>query len=155
VTLASPEDWTQWLAIAMAIHNNRHNATTGLSPNEILLGYEPTLQPGTMPPSINDLAEKRVDTLLKKRELAIEAINQVAKQEGVPLAQYVKGKQVWLEATHLNLRHQKTKLAPKRYGLFIITEEVSPVAYRLDLLLAWNIHNMFHASLLSPYRETH
>jgi len=103
VTSASPEDWTQWLAIATAVHNNRCNATTGLSPNEILLGYEPTLQPGTMPPSINDLAKKRVDTLLKKRELAIKAINRVAKQGGVPPAQYTKGEQVWLEATHLNL----------------------------------------------------
>src|SRR6266566_1472092 len=66
VTSASPEDWTHWLTIAMAVHNNRWNVTTGLSPNEILLGYEPTLQPVTMPPSNNDMAENRVDALLEK-----------------------------------------------------------------------------------------
>ncbi len=43
VTSASPEDWTHWLTIATAVHNNRKNMTTGLSPNEILIGYEPTL----------------------------------------------------------------------------------------------------------------
>src|SRR6266699_1407786 len=154
VTSASPEDWTYWLTIATAVHNNRKNTTTGLSPNEVLIGYEPTLQPATTPPSNNDMAEHRVDTLIEKRGLAIEAINRAAKQGGVPPAQYKKGKQVWLEATNLNLRHQKTKLALKRYGPFVITEEISPVAYHLDLPLAWNIHNVFHASLLSPYHET-
>jgi hypothetical protein len=33
VTSASPEDWTHWLAIATAVHNNQWNETTGLSPN--------------------------------------------------------------------------------------------------------------------------
>ncbi len=95
VTSASPEDWTYWLTIATAIHNNRKNATTGLSPNEVLIGYEPTLQPATTPPSTNNMMEKRA--------LVIEAINKAAKLGGVPPAQYKKGKQVWLEATHLNL----------------------------------------------------
>src|SRR6266566_2663603 len=154
MTSASPENWTHWLAIATAVHNNRRNTTTGLSPNEILIGYEPTLQPAVTPPSNNDLVENRVDTLMEKRGLAIEAINRATKQGGVPPVQYKKGEQVWLEATNLNLRHQKTKLAPKRYGPFTITEEISPVAYHLDLPLAWNIHNMFHTSLISSYRET-
>ena len=103
MTLASPEDWTQWLAIAMAMHNNRCNATTGLSPNEILLGYEPTLQPAPTPPTNNDRAKQRIDSLLEKRALAIKAINRVAKQGGIPPAQYKKGEKVWLKATHLNL----------------------------------------------------
>jgi len=37
------EDWTNWLSIATAVHNNRKNATTGLSPNQILWGGEPCL----------------------------------------------------------------------------------------------------------------
>ena len=36
VTSTAPEDWTNWLSIATAVHNNRWNATTGLSPNQIL-----------------------------------------------------------------------------------------------------------------------
>ena len=155
VTSASPEDWTHWLTIATMVHNNRRNTTTGLSPNKILIGYEPTLQPAATPPLNNDMAENRVDTLIEKRALAIEAINQAAKQGGVPPVQHKKGEQVWLKVTNLNLRHQKTKLALKWYGPFVITEEISPVAYHLDLPLAWNIYNVFHASLLSPYHETH
>src|SRR5216684_5086250 len=64
------------------------------------------------------------------------------------------GTQVWLEGTHLRLPYQMTKLAPKCYGLFKVTKEVSPVAYQLCLPAAWNIHDIFHASLLLPYCET-
>jgi len=31
---------------------------------------------------------------------------------------------------------------------------ISPVAYRLTLPLSWGIHDVFHTSLLLPYRET-
>jgi len=68
--------------------------------------------------------------------------------------QYNAGEQVWLEGKNLHLPYQTTKLAPKRYGPFKIIKEISPVAYQLALPLTWKIHNMFHASLLLPYRET-
>src|SRR5258707_4025695 len=91
---------------------------------------------------------------MKERRLqAITAINQSSKGQAVLLS-FSVGAQVWLEGTHLCLPYQATKLATKRYGPFEITKEVSPVAYQLRLPMAWNIHNIFHASLLSPYRET-
>src|SRR5258707_11160247 len=85
---------------------------------------------------------------------AITTINQSSKQQ-VVLSSFTIGAQVWLEGTHLRLPYQATKLAPKQYGPFEITKEVSPVTYQLHLPAAWNIHNIFHASLLSPYREMH
>ena len=45
MTSLHPTDWTEWISIVLIIHNNRRNATTGLAPNQILLGYEPTLNP--------------------------------------------------------------------------------------------------------------
>src|SRR5260370_19053152 len=90
----------------------------------------------------------------KERRLqAITAINQSSKRQDIP-SSFLVGTQVWLEGTHLHLPYQVTKLAPKCYGPFEITREVSPVAYQLHLPAAWNIHNVFHASLLSPYHET-
>jgi transposase InsO family protein len=113
VTSASPEDWTHWLAIAMAVHNNRKNETTGLSPNQILLGYEVTLQPEEDAPSNNEAVEMQVQNMREKRAQAIDAINRVARSGQVMMSQYKQGEQVWLEATHLKIRHQKTKLKPK------------------------------------------
>jgi hypothetical protein len=154
VTSASPDDWTHWMALATAVHNNRRNSTTSLSPNQILLGYDLSLIPSGKVTSNNDLVEKRMETLLEKRAQAIDAINQSAKRDQGGTPKYKVGDQIWLEATHLKLRHQSTKLAPKRYGPFVITKEISPVAYQIKLPASWGIHNVFHASLLSPYHET-
>jgi hypothetical protein len=90
----------------------------------------------------------------EKRAQAIDAINQMARSGQTMTSQYKQGEQVWLEATHLKICHQKTKLKPKRYGPFKIIKEISPVAYQLRLPMAWGIHNVFHALLLSPYHET-
>jgi hypothetical protein len=75
VTSASPEDWTHWLTIAMAVYNNRQNETTELSPNQILLGYELTLHPEEGALSNNEAIEMRVQNMMEKRMQAIDAIN--------------------------------------------------------------------------------
>ena len=41
VTSASQDNWSNWLAIATAVHNNYPNATTHIAPIEALLGYSP------------------------------------------------------------------------------------------------------------------
>ena len=131
VTSTNPEDWTQWLALASAVHNNRRNATTGLSPNQILLGYEPQLTPGTSEPSNNDLVEERVKKLMENRDQATRAINEAAKGNETVSSQYHVRDQVWLEGKNLKFPHQATKLNPKRYGPFRVIKEISPVAYQL------------------------
>jgi hypothetical protein len=50
--------------------------------------------------------------------------------------------------------HPTAKLAPKRYGPFSIKRKISDVVYQLELPPQWKIHNVFHASLLTPYVET-
>jgi Chromo (CHRromatin Organisation MOdifier) domain len=64
------------------------------------------------------------------------------------------GQKVWLEGTNLKTSHPTKKFAPKRYSPFPITDVISPVVYRLTLPLSWKIHNVFHVSLLTPYKET-
>jgi hypothetical protein len=51
-------------------------------------------------------------------------------------SQYKLGEQVWLEATHLKIWHQKMKLKLKQYRPFKIIKEISPVAYQLKLPVA-------------------
>jgi len=154
VTSAAPKDWTQWLALATAVHNNRKNSTTGLSPNQIILGYDLKLNPVITTPSVNETIEERICLMEERRAQATAALNLVAEKSGTPSAQHKTRDQVWLEGKNLCLPYQTTKLAPKRYGPFKIIKEISPVAYQLALPLTWKIHDTFHASLLSPYRET-
>jgi hypothetical protein len=104
--------------------------------------------------SNNEAVETRVQNTIEKRAQAIDAINQTAQTKQTLTSQHKLGDQVWLEATHLKIRHQKMKLKPKWYGPFKIIKEITPVVYQLRLPMAWRIHNVFHTSLLSPYCET-
>ena len=61
---------------------------------------------------------------------------------------------VWLDGQNLKMGYPSWKLQPKRKGPFEITEVMGHVTYHLKLLDQWRIHPIFHASLLSPYRET-
>src|SRR5216684_5869850 len=100
----------------------------------------------------SQMVQERLATMKERRLQAITAINQSSKGQSIP-SSFLVGTQVWLEGTHLCLPYQATKLAPKHYGPFEITREVSPVAYQLCLPAAWNIHDIFHTLLLSPYHE--
>ena len=67
---------------------------------------------------------------------------------------YQIGDKVWLEGRHLTTTHPMAKLAPRRYGPFQITRVISRTSYQLKLPQQWKIHNVFHATLLTPYKET-
>jgi len=118
------------------------------------------LSPAQPITTLNESAEDRINVLHQKRTQATAAINHAAsrihaaKNPYVPKNVFRLGDQVWLESKHLALPHQSKKLAPKRVGPFRITRIVSPVAFRLDLPPSWHIHDVFHASLLTPYHET-
>ena len=152
IVASHPEDWSYWIAVTSAVHNNRINSTIGLLPNEILLGYSPHLAPSEVIITDNEAVEKRVKRMMQARDQATKIINQKAGE--APSPQFTVGDQVWLEGSHLKLPHQSTKLAPKRYGPFTIMKQINPVTYQLILPATWQIHPMFHASLLSPYVET-
>jgi hypothetical protein len=46
-----------------------------------------------------------------------------------------------------------SKLSPRQYRPFMVAAIISPIAYQLELPLQWKIHDIFHASLLTPYKE--
>jgi hypothetical protein len=63
----APKDWTYWLALALAVHNNQRNATMGLSPNQILLRYDITLNSGHTSSTTIELAEECNCIMMERR----------------------------------------------------------------------------------------
>ncbi len=137
VTSNDPKGWMHWLALTTIVHNNRVNTTTGLSPNQILFRYNPTLNSDKVLQTHNALVESQVQAMTKNCADAVRALNKVANQKGPPPSQFHVKEQVWLDASHLKLPHQKAKLTPKHLGPFKITQEISPVAYHLKLPTNW------------------
>jgi Chromo (CHRromatin Organisation MOdifier) domain len=154
LTTILPEELPKWLLLATAIHNNRQNATTTLSPNQILIGYDVPINPKNLPITNNDVIEDRAKTIELYRDTATHLINQTAGTVPVTPSAYQIGSEVWLDVTNLCTMGTNTKIDPLRYGPFKIIKEISPVAYQLALPSEWKIHDVFHASLLSPYTET-
>jgi hypothetical protein len=99
ITSTHPEDWTKWIALASAVHNNRVNAMTGLSPNQIILGYNIPLEPWNEANTTNETIETRHKEIENFWNTAIEALNK--KATTTPHSQFAVGDQVWLEASHL------------------------------------------------------
>jgi hypothetical protein len=145
--MAQPEDWTEWLSIASAVHNNCRNTTTGLSPNQILLGYEIKLYPLEQGTSNNQTVEDRTKQMMEKQAQAIEALNKSA-QAFQPPSQYRQGDKVWLEASNLRFPHQSSKLNPKRYGPFhILKDLISRILTRTPCIM----ENPRHIPCITPF----
>jgi hypothetical protein len=145
------DDWDKWLTIATVVHNSWPNATTKVAPSQAMLGYLPDLT-GTKIQTTNETISQRQEQAEQWRTKAKDALNLAANQ--IPAEQYTVGDQVWLENKNLTLTHGTRKLHPRRHGPFQITKQISPVAYKLQLPASWTIHDVFHASLLRPYKET-
>ena len=104
------------------------------------------------------VANDRINQLYKSREEAlathdlawIKMIERTTRQTKL----FKVNNWVWLESKNLKIPYQSRKLAPKQEGPFKIKEVLGPVTYWLTLLTQWKIHNILHACLLSPFKET-
>jgi hypothetical protein len=153
-TIFEQTNWANLLALAQYTLNSWPNTTTKKVPYELLLGYIPRVHQ-TVQISNNPGLEERLQRLATAREEAAEALHRAADvQTPSRFEPYQTGDKVWLEGRNLTTTHPSAKLAPRHYGPFPITCVVSRTSYQLKLPSQWKIHNVFHATLLTPYKET-
>jgi hypothetical protein len=147
-------NWRHLLPLAQFAFNAWPNATTKKAPFELIMGHIPrvhqTFRVTTSPP-LND----RLALITQARKDAADALRKSQTLE-LPsnFIPYCVGDRVWLEGKNLNTTHPSAKLAPRRYGPFLVTSAVSRTSFRLKLPASWKIHNVFHGTLLTPYKET-
>ena len=153
----NPQKWTDFLPTAEFHHNSVPHSSTKVSPFSLLLRYEPRAYPflgKTFLPALENCLTT-LEEAQKEALAAYETARQIVRKQNIQnFSPWKVGDKVWLKATNLHLNYPSRKLAPKRQGPFEIAQVLSPLTYHLCLPSTWKIHNIFHASLLSFYKET-
>jgi hypothetical protein len=152
-----PNNWVKALPIAEFAHNQRTHEARHMSPFKIMYGTEPVAIPIAIPRTSAPAVEERISEIKRFREEALAAHELSKLKMAQRITQRSKpfklGDKVWLSTKNLTIQGQTKKFNPKKVGPFKITKVMGPVTYQLKLPEQWRIHNTFHASLLSPYRE--
>jgi len=142
-------------------HNQKVHSTMKQTPFYLMMGYEPKDIPLVFDKTNTPTAKQWVKAFHKTRNEAAaahELVRQkITERSTWGFTPFKKGEQVWLDGWNLKIGYLSWKLAPKWEGPFTIMEVLGPVTYHLKLPNQWRIHDVFHASLLSPYHkaETH
>jgi Chromo (CHRromatin Organisation MOdifier) domain len=155
------DNWVNLLPLAQYVHNLWINTSTGYSPFDLLIGHTLIMNVSHDTANVPEVNQQKewLKQVRKQAQVTIQATQQLLTQRGqrkkgqCHYCGYAVEDQVWLEGINLKITHPKAKLDTKRYGPFPITKEISPVVFQLALPPQWHIHNMFHASLLTPYKE--
>ena len=150
------EEWPHSLHTLEFMHNNQRHTDRQHTPFELMFGESPLAIPlsfeRTKYPAIRDMMKSLIqnwEEALAAHELAR---SWMADRWKSMFVLFTKGDQVWLDSRNIKTIYHK-KMKPKREGPFFITEVLGPVTYRLQLLVAWRICDIFHAALLRPYKE--
>jgi hypothetical protein len=153
---AHPTEWKNSLSMLEFTHNNRWHTDQTHTSFELMNGKAPVAIPVTFKNTKFPLVAEKIKNLVTSREEALAAhelarscMAERIKSNFVP---FKKGQMVWLDSRHLKTNYHK-KMAPKQEGPFKIEEVLGPVTYQLKLPESWQIHKVFYAALLWPYRE--
>jgi hypothetical protein len=151
-------DWVKLLPLAEFSYNNSVHASTQKTPFFVNYGFHPKFEVLKLKNSRNPAAENYASVLdLVQRELRLELVKaqenykKQADKSRMPCPEFKIGDQVWLLRKNIKTSRPCEKLDYKRLGPFRITQQINPVAFRLQLPDSFKCHNVFHASLLEPY----
>ncbi|KAK3553204.1 hypothetical protein QTP86_031796 [Hemibagrus guttatus] len=149
--------WSEFLAWAEYAQNSLTHSSTGLTPFQCVLGYQPPLFPWSGEPSSVPAVEEWYRHSQEVWERAHVRLQRAVRRQRIqadrhrrPHPAYQVGQMVWLSTRNLHLKLPCRKLSPKFIGPFEIVRQVNPVAYRLRLPASYRICPTFHASLLKP-----
>ncbi|KAI2652463.1 Transposon Tf2-8 polyprotein [Labeo rohita] len=149
--------WSDFLPWAEYAQNSLTHSSTGLTPFQCVLGFQPPMFPWSgepsSVPSVDDWiqrSERVWDSAHVHLQRAIRTQEIQANRKRRPHPPYQPGQRVWLSTRDINLRLPSMKLSPRYVGPFKILRRINEVTYQLELPTNYRISPSFHVSLLKP-----
>lgn len=156
------DDWSTWLGLASFVYNNSTHSGTQHSPFFANFGYHPrwiddvrTMEGPDVP-----TASQMVTDLLDLHSLCSANIAEANRRyskyydaKRIDGPRYKVGDLVLLSLKNIKTKRPSKKLDLKLAGPYPIIENIGSHAHRLQLPPTMKIHNVFHTSLLQPYRQ--
>ncbi|KAL0173534.1 hypothetical protein M9458_029502, partial [Cirrhinus mrigala] len=153
--------WDRFLLWAEYAQNSLHQDTTGMTPFQCVLGYQPPLFPWTEElsnfPAVDYWfreSERVWDSAHHHLQRAVRQHKHFADIRRRPAPNYQPGEQVWLSTRDLRLHLPCRKLGPRYIGPFTILRRINDVTVQLQLPPRYRIHPTFHVSLLKPFHPS-
>ncbi|GBG71858.1 hypothetical protein CBR_g10796 [Chara braunii] len=158
-----------WLPLIASLYNNAIHSSTGVSPNQLHLGWKPrsaldfllpenrpAATPGTLEYGVqyDKLLQEVVEHMEKVQQAMIASENQHRRQ-----STFQVGERVWVKASELGQEFEiSRKLMPQYFGpwevLDIVRDAMDGPTYVIRVPGHLCTHLVFHASKLAPFAET-
>ena len=160
----NPSEWDCYLAPVEFAYNNATQASTGYSPFFLINGEHPCV------PTVLGSQSSEIDVNVESANTFMQFFQQLVKhaQHSLQRARayqkrqadshrrelvFAEGDAVMLSTRNLDNLICRT-FRQRFIGPFRIAKKISDVAYRVELPPHLHIHNVFHVSLLKPYKPS-
>jgi hypothetical protein len=154
------DNWVNFLGSAEFSVNNAQHSSTGMSPMEALMGFQPRFDAEsiTVPTALASPAVDRVRAIKDNRARltanytdAQRRMKHQADRHRSPAPSYQPGDKVWWRRRHARTGRPSDTLDYKYTGLYEIIKQVGPNAFRLKLPRTVRAHSTINVRELKPY----